>query len=314
MTPFKRPMLACALMPNDVEHTDENIYKAMCQLKYPVLATIKKDGIRAVRLTYNGQESLLSRTLKQIPNRSIRERSLKLPRGFDMELWNPNLPYDHIESIVMSREHEDSDLIQFHVLDWIKDDWLGEDRYISRYGKAIQLSLYKSATKFYADNYILCHNADDLFTFFTQSENAGHEGICFRTPDSPYKQGRSTLREQYLVKLCRYLRMEVTIQGFEEQMENCNAEERNAVGLMDRSSSQANLHGKNTLGALLCIDSKNRAVRVGTGVGLTDRLRKLIWDNQHEYMNRTITIKYKPHGEKDLPRSPIFVGFREEGY
>lgn len=308
MTTFKRPMLACALMPNDVEHTDENIYKAMCKLKYPVLATIKKDGIRAVRLLYNGQESLLSRTLKQIPNVSLRNDALVLPRGFDMELWSRSLTYDQVESIVMSRQHKDSDRIEFHVLDWVGVEGGYYERIIKARGWLCDYAVAECELP------VTCFDANGLMNFFLLSEERGHEGICFRTPDSPYKQGRSTLREQYLVKLCRYLRMEVTIQGFEEQMENCNAEERNAVGLMDRSSSKANLYGKNTLGALHCIDAKNRAVRVGTGVGLTDVLRKHIWDNQHKYMNKTITIKYKPHGEKDLPRSPIFVGFRDKAY
>lgn len=306
MTTFKRPMLACALLPNDVEHTDENIFAAMQRLKYPVLATIKKDGIRAVRLSLGGKETLLSRTLKEIPNHSIRERSLKLPRGFDMELWNSNLSYNDIQSIVMSETHENSDLIQFHVLDWIGVEGGYKNRFFSVMNYIIRNDVHDDTLY---DGPVECESADDLMTVFTQSENAGHEGICFRTPDSPYKQGRSTLKEQYLVKLCRYVRTEVKITGLEEQMENCNGESWNAVGLMDRASHKHNMVGKNTLGVLVCGN-----VRVGTGVGLTDKLRKEIWNNPTKYIGKTITIKYKPHGQKDLPRSPIFVGFRDNTY
>jgi len=310
MTTFKRPMLAAALLSPSDPHTDESIYAAMQKLKYPVLVSTKKDGIRALRLKHNGVDSLLSRTLKPIPNHSIRERSLVMPSGFDMELWNPSLSYDEVQSIVMSAEHPDSDLIEFHVLDWILDvgyydrQTLLDDWFVD-YGDEMTDVLMKPA--------ILALNADNLFTYFTQSENEGQEGICFRTPDSPYKQGRSTLKEQYLIKLCRNLRSEVTIVGFMEQMENGNAEDRNTVGMMDRSSHQVNMFPKDTLGAFVVVDNKNRHFNVGTGVGLTDKLRKHIWMNAKQFLGKQITIKYKPHGEKDLPRSPIFVGFREDG-
>ena len=89
-------MLAAPLMPTGVEHTDENILREMQKLRYPVLATLKKDGIRAIKL-----DNLVSRTLKLIPNKSIRSRAEKLPYGFDMELWNPSLTYDEVESSVM---------------------------------------------------------------------------------------------------------------------------------------------------------------------------------------------------------------------
>ena len=107
-------MLAASLLKPTDSHSDESILAAMQKLRYPVLATLKLDGIRAIKL-----DDLYSRTLKLIPNKSIRARAMKLPAGFDMELFNPDLQYDEIESIVMSREHLKSDLIQFHILDWI---------------------------------------------------------------------------------------------------------------------------------------------------------------------------------------------------
>lgn len=304
-------MLACSLLPNNIEHTDENIFKAMEKLRYPALATIKKDGIRGIRC--NG--TLASRTLKPIPNISIRSRSMILPGGFDIELWHPELTYDQIESIVMSKSHVDQDKIQFHVLDW----YLGHDGlysnsvYKDRCAK-IAVYLFENERKdIIFDRPYECTNATDLITFFGDVEFVGHEGICFRTPNSPYKQGRSTLKEQYLVKLCRYVREEVTIIGFEEQLENANSEKKNGVGMMDRSSHASSMYGKDTLGAFQVRDSKGREYTIGNGVGLTDRLRKVIWEDMARFKGKQITIKYKPFNEKDKPRSPVFVGFREKG-
>jgi DNA ligase-1 len=297
-------MLAASLLPPSVEHSDANILAAMEKLRYPVLATLKKDGIRAIKLN-----NLVSRTLKLIPNYSIRARAMKLPAGFDMELWNPELNYDEIESIVMSKEHERSDLIQFHIL-----DWFGELPYQTRYNQAIiNIRHYDWKDTEYQYPFP-CQDAETLFRTFKIFEQEHGEGICFRTPNSPYKQGRSTIREQYLIKLARYVRQEVTIVGFLEQMENGNSDNYNAVGKMDRSSCQDNLLGKDTLGAFLVRDKNGLDFKVGTGVGLTDALRKEIWNNKAKWIDKQITIKHKPHGMKIKPRSPIYIGLREEGY
>lgn len=51
-------------------------------IKFPVLATPKIDGIRCLRI--NGKS--LSRSFKEIPNRYIQEKMAGLPDGLDGEL------------------------------------------------------------------------------------------------------------------------------------------------------------------------------------------------------------------------------------
>lgn len=300
MLNFHKPMLAASLLRPNQEHTDENILVAMQKLRYPVLATLKKDGIRAIKLN-----DLYSRTLKLIPNASIRARSIVLPAGLDCELWNPNMTYDCVESVVMSREHELSDSIQFHIIDWFGD---------TGYGNRLRLIGGLQIEGIVKPIARLANDAEELLLIFLEAEEQHGEGICFRTPNSPYKQGRSTLREQYLIKLARYVRQEVKIVGFLEQMENGNLDNHNAVGKMDRSSCQDNLLGKDTLGAFMVRDKNEIEFKVGTGVGLTDTLRKEIWNNKAKWIDKQITIKHKPHGMKIKPRSPIYIGLREEGY
>lgn len=306
MTIFKRPMLACALLPSDIEHTNDNILRAMERLKYPVIATLKKDGIRAVKT-----DDLKSRTLNLIPNVSIRRRAMVIPAGFDMELWSPDLQYDEIESIVMSEEHEKSDKIGFHFI----DNWKANNGIYNHYGYASRISSgwhlkgYMLLPVVYP-NLQLCNNAIELMTYFLRCEKENGEGICFRTLDSPYKQGRSTLKEQYLVKLSRYVRSEWTVYGFEEQQENTNPVKRNAVGRMDRSKTVAGTRGKDTLGSLLIRNKEGLETRVGTG--FTDQLRRKIWNDRDCYEGQTVVIKSKPYGVKVKPRSPVFMGFRKE--
>lgn len=297
-------MRACSLLDPKVECTDNNILEAMKSLEYPVLVSTKVDGIRAVRTT-----DLYSVRMKLIPNISIRRRSMVLPYGFDMELYNPELTYSEINSIVMSEEHPDSDKIQFHILDWYSN-MPYEDRCesITRLlntkecnGMVWSDPRFEQATFNY-----------NLFQLFSVGEALGSEGICFRTPSSPYKQGRSTLTEQYLVKLCRYIRAEVIIVGFLESKENTNSAGTSNIGLMERSHRKSGMVGKETLGALLVEDKDGRTYKVGTG--FSEKLREEIWMNQSSWLGKRITEKHKPHGEKDNPRHPVFVGLREEGY
>jgi hypothetical protein len=231
-----------------------------------------------------------------------------LPGGFDMELYNPELSYNQIQSIVMSEEHPDSDKIQFHVLDWFGKEGGYGDRIRAAHHFAMHNNhcCIPTETEFIFD-------AEELIMEFLSCETEG-EGICFRLDNSPYKQGRSTLKEQYLVKLARFSRTELTIIGFKEQFENGNPDLRNDVGYMKRQTCGDMMVGKNTLGAFLCKDISGNSVDVGTGVGLTDKLRKEIWSNRDCYFGKQITVKHKPHGQKDVLRHPIFVGFREKGY
>lgn len=307
MMVIRQPMLAQSLLPCEVEHSNKNILAAMKSLKYPVIATLKKDGIRALRLN----STLLSRTLKQIPNASVCERAQILPGGADMELWNPKLRFDEITSIVMSQSHVDSHKIQFHLLDWPACDR-------GYYDRLTELS-YECASLQNRDDIvqpemILYSTPEELYSYFIAVEIQHGEGICFRLANSPYKQGRSTLKEQYLIKLARYIYFEATIIDIYEQQANGNSENYNATGKMDRSSCGANKMGKNTLGGFEVITDEGVRHRVGTGVGLTDKMRKQLWEQGYKLIGKRITLKRKPHGEKNKPRSPILVGFRQTGY
>lgn len=305
---FTEPMLAASLLDPETEHTDTSVYEAMCKMRYPVLATLKKDGIRGLRL--NG--TILSRRLKQIPNKSICERGLIMPGGMDFELWNRGLDYNTVQSIVMSKEHPLWLGIEFHLLDWFLPK--NPDATYQCRIDAIKQWMRDSPTetvKFEEPTW--CDNPDQLFAFEKWAIEDEGEGICFRTPGSPYKFGRSTLKEQYLVKVSRFSRDEATVVGFNEQMANANPTVRDRTGKMDRSHCIDKLVGKGVLGAFVVTNTAGQTFTIGTGVGLTDKWRQYIWEHKDEFMGRKLTYKTKAHGTKILPRSPVFVGWRKDG-
>lgn len=302
---FTEPMLAVSLLPPQVECNDNTVFAAMQTLRYPVWATLKCDGVRGLRL--NG--TLMSRRLKLIPNHEIRERAKHLPAGLDMELWNKSLGYNDIQSIVMSRVHAWHDQIKFQVIDWFKPLQPSMSYAERCYHIGQWMHDAPAFVKFQVP--VVCDTPEQLFAYERRVIEEEGEGICFRTPNSPYKFGRSTLSEQWLVKLTRQKYDEAVILGFYEQMENTNSSKTDARGKSERSSHQENLVGKDTLGAMLVRNTAGQEFTIGTGLGMTIGLRKKMWENQTIYLGRTIKYKCKEHGIKVLPRAPVFLGFRD---
>ena len=80
-----------------------------------------------------------------------------------------------------------------------------------------------------------------------------------------------------------------------------------------RSSKKADKQKADTLGEFFVKDVKTGLeFYIGTGQGLTKALRKEIWNNKDSYVGKLIKYKYQPSGQKDLPRFPSWLGFRDE--
>lgn len=297
-----QPMLAAALMPPNIPHTDTNIIEAMSRLSYPVLVSTKYDGVRAIKW----KDKLISRSLKLIPNKVIQELSKNIPEYFDMEITIEGKRFNDISGLV---RNADADITPvFNILDIVDQDLNYEHRldFIS----ARLQDTYITGVKYIPP--VSANSPAELFDTFYWSEQNGQEGICFRLSNSPYKYGRSTLREQYLVKLSRYLTSEAIVIGYEEQMENSNPALRDERGYTKHVSDMNGLVPKNTLGALIVEDIKsNVTFRIGTG--FDDKSRRFIWCNRLGYLGKQLTYKFKQCGMLNKPRHPTFVGWREKG-
>jgi DNA ligase 1 len=134
--------------------------------------------------------------------------------------------------------------------------------------------------------------------------DAGYEGLMLRDPHGMYKpDGRSTLKEQGLMKLKRFEDAESRVVGYEEMMHNGN-DERTARGV--RSTAAEGMVASGVLGALLLANG----TKVGTGFDAPDRLE--IWRNRDRYLGRLCKYKHFPYGAKDKPRHPVWLGWRDE--
>ena len=131
-----------------------------------------------------------------------------------------------------------------------------------------------------------------------------------RKPDAPYKFGRSTLKEGYLLKVKRFTDAEAKIIGFEERMYNENEATTDALGHTERSTHKAGMKPAGDLGAFIVRDLRTEmSFRIGTG--FTAAQRKEYWTTRNKLMNKIVKYKHFEQGAVDLPRFPVFIGFRD---
>ena len=276
-------------------------------LRYPLLATPKIDGIRCLMvLTTNPAFDFRltqTRNGKPIPNLYIKRHLSLLPPGLDGELECPG-GFNATQSAVMSKEG--TPIFTYRVFDLINRAPYNE--------RLVQLATWCRVCSCPWVSPVLADqidNEDDLLRYEALALEKGYEGVMLRKPDSPYKHGRSTFREHYLLKLKRFKDSEAIIEDFEEKQHNENERTEGAYGLSERSSHLAGMVGANTLGALFVKDIST-GLQFSVGTGFDDILRKKIWNDRASYHGKTITYKYQPSGMKDLPRFPVFKGFRPE--
>jgi DNA ligase-1 len=269
-------------------------------LPYPMIVSPKIDGIRA--LTIAGR--LLSRSLKPIPNKHVRETLERaLPHGLDGELLS-GATFQDCTSAIMSHEGEPD--FAFCAFDYLGLGLLAPYRErveaLAEVVARIDDPRVQVVPTFWVDG------PEQLATAEEEALARGFEGLMLRRPEGPYKQGRSTLREGWLLKLKRFLDAEATVVGFEELMRNENEAKTNELGLTKRSSSKGGKVPASTLGALIL--RRPDGVEFGVGAGLTEELRARVWAERDRYLGAVVKYKSQKFGEKDAPRLPVFLGFR----
>jgi DNA ligase-1 len=271
----------------------------IADLRYPLLASIKLDGIRAV--VRDGV--LLSRSLKPIPNRYV-QSILGRPEfnGLDGELM-VNGTFQAVTSAFMSEDGEPD--FYYAVFDNTQNPGLP---FAIRLATLDQFPTSPHLRKVVQ---VDVRSASELQAVYERALAEGHEGIMVRSLEGRYKHGRSTLREGILLKWKPFADSEATVVGFEERMHNGNEATTNALGRTERSSHQANLVPMGTLGALVCSNqAKWPGVTFNVGTGFDDATRAKIWANRSGYIGATIRFKFQAIGTVDKPRIPVFEGLR----
>ena len=290
----------------------------LTKLKYPVAVSPKLDGFRAIVI----DGVVMSRNLKPIRNEYVQELFGKHEyNGFDGELivGNPTSKscFRDTSSGVTSRDGEPD--VKFYVFDncFVTDTW--EERFATI---STELDYIRKV-----EHYHVWYE-EEVSCFEEEFLDQGYEGLMIRDPYGPYKEGRSTAREGWLLKLKRFEDSEALVIGMEEKMHNANEATKNALGHTQRTSHQENLVPLNTMGALIVRDVKT-GVEFNIGTGFDDAERLWWWNEfhkqhlwmsgrmnnggwSHDCLDPSTVVKYKyfAQGSKDKPRFPTYISIR----
>lgn len=287
-----KPMLAAVL-------------ESSATLCYPALASPKLDGVRC--LIINGVAT--SRSLKPIPNAYVQRLfGDKRLNGLDGELIvGPATAEDAYRRTTSGVMRAD---LQPDVHFFVFDNYLCDAPFQKRLAEAYR-QVIKHHTSFAS---VVAHaevrSEVDLNLYEAERLAEGYEGVMLRDPSGPYKEGRSTAKEGFLLKLKRFQDAEARVVGVEQMMQNTNAPKKNALGHTERSSHKAGKKAMPLLGGLVVRDMETGVeFTIGTGFTLADRAK--LWKERRGLAGRLLKYKSQPTGVKDKPRFPVFLGWRD---
>jgi DNA ligase-1 len=286
MTKIQKPLLAGNFDP--------------AKAKFPYIATPKIDGIRFLMV----DGVAVSRTFKPIRNKHIQNFLQQyLPDGIDGELTSGDT-FQSSTSAVMSIEGTpDFKVWIFDYLDSASEDIL------PFYLRILNMPKLDAPFDYEVLNGITVKTLEEIADYEKICLEAGYEGVMLRDPMGTYKFGRSTVNDNILLKVKQFLDDEGELIEIQEKMSNQNPEEKDAFGHVKRSTSLDGMIPTGVAGTLIV---KNRDGQVfGVGSGLNDELREEIWNNKEKYIGQLVKYKYFPQGVKELPRHPVFLGFRD---
>lgn len=275
------------------------------KIKYPVYASPKLDGIRCSIV--NGQA--LSRTLKPIPNKHINKcLSNPLFDGLDGELviGSPTSKTCYTDSVSGVMRHDGYPAFTYYIFDMHTVGGEFKDRL---HVMENMYFLVDKDTSIQMLEQVLLLTESDMLEYEAKCVADGYEGIILRSPTAPYKHGRSTVNEGYLLKVKRFADSEAEIIGFEEEMFNDNPTFTNELGRTARSTNQDGLLGKDRLGAFAVRDLVT-GIEFNIGTGFTAAQREEFWVDRDQLVGKLVRYKHFPVGAKDRPRHPVFTGYR----
>lgn len=302
-----RPMLAFSCTEDEV--------------KFPVLTSVKLDGLRAV--VKDGK--LYTRSLKPFANKATVE-FFERPEleGFDGELivGEPTAKDCFLKSTSGLRNMKGDPQAVFYVFDLHDSDesFLMRQHRLSQRVSTLPDDLI-SRVKWVKQT--LAHSKEELLKFEAEALEAGYEGLILKNPDSQYRLGRS----RDMLKLKRFTDDEADLLGMIQMYMNDNDPRLNELGYTERSDAREGMVPVEMMGALVVRDRKTGKV-FSIGTGFDFATRRMFWENRgcpalvndHSgspisgvwVFGRAFIVKYKHFtvGNYDLPRFPVYIGER----
>lgn len=311
-----KPMLSAKIESD----TDDLVLQQLSKLAYPLIASPKVDGIRIV---VHPELGAVSRTLKAVPNQHIFQtlfpvepEAQKLLAGLDGEITFG--PPDFITNAAIFNLSQSAVMTYDgypNFTYWVFDDFTNpQEPYNYRQNDVEERVDNLGLPWLKALEHSTVNFPTEVITLEQKYLERGFEGIMLRYPNAPYKYGRSTLKQQHLIKLKRRGDAEGTVIGSTPLYRNTNAPEMDNLGHQKRSSHKAGKVADELLGTLVVkpdpASGFSDEFEIGSGFDVDTRTR--LWRDREALIGLKVSFKYQVCGVKDKPRFPIFKGFRSD--
>lgn len=322
MKDFK-PMLA-------IDATDN-----LKNIKYPKFASYKLDGIRCI---FHPQLGMIARSLKPIPNKQLQEKfkfmveiARRGNRIYDGEIYSHDNTFQEITRACMTQDFTDKDT-QKKLMKELKFKHKAElDVYIMRLLTSMKFHCFETYFDGIPEVFMnkisiiknldhhsvvpvsqwVVNSADEVQALFKKALSEGYEGLILRAPESTYKFGRSTLKEEFMLKVKPFETEDLIIKDVLQASEvDPEAEKKiNELGYSVTSRKKDDRILIEKASAFL-VDYNGNPMKVS--LPMTDDEKIEIWVNRELYIGKTIEVKGMKIGAKDVLRHPNFVRFRDD--
>jgi len=290
-------------------------------IKYPVLASYKLDGLRCI--FYKGE--MLSRSLKPIVNKQLREKMKPLADYsrennliLDGEIYSPELTFQLITRYVMTKDFEDKksikkhgkvleipEHVKFYCFDYVEEDNF-DMKFINRYDN-LGFVFDKVSIAIRVEQKLV-YSKKAIEQMFIVALDLGYEGLILKSLDGKYKCGRGTIKEGLIYKVKPYRTWDAKIiEVIQATKVDPNAEKKtNELGRSVTSKKK----GDRILIEKACdFKVKYEGLDLKVVIALTDPEKEEIWRNKGQYIGKLIEYKGMLVGSKDVPRHPVFLKF-----
>jgi len=308
--------------------------KTLDNISYPKFASKKLDGIRCI---FHPTLGMVSRSLKQIQNQQLQKKFEKLKKFsvdhniiIDGELYDHGLTFQEISRAVMTYNFEDIRTVKNiakelkvsdeDVKEYLKDLHRNLKFHIFDVDSGIDL-YYKDKTPILKkiielDNVVEVKNitvesALTVNEIFLDALDDGYEGIMLRDPCSKYKYGRSTLKQEWLLKVKPFETFDSKIIAVKQATKvNPNADKK--INKLGRSVTSRKKDDRIEIEKAAAFVVKYKSHLLKVSIALPDKEKEKIWKNKDSYIDKMIEYKGLMIGSKNVPRHPVFVRFRDD--
>lgn len=258
------------------------------KVQYPVDVQPKLDGIRALASWKNGKVALTTRIGTHLSVPHVQEALSKiLPKDhvWDGELYAHNTPFPELVSLVKgsTRDPVERQKVSFHVFDLAHSSqpWSERKKELS----GIQLTPYVKKIM-----PVTAYTEKEVHALRREFENKGFEGVVVRIPAGKYEPGT---RSSNLLKVKSHFDDEFPIVGFAQ-----------AKGIHE--------------GALVWLcetkDGKQFGATPKMSIPARQRMFQEVRKNFDDYKGKPLRVKYQEMTPDGIPRFPIAIGVRPEGF